>query len=176
MTLRAYIMPHALNVDPPKVRKVVEAPIETLKKYVGSYALNLFFKFTVTLIGDQLKVKLTGQDAYPVYPSSPTESTKEPRGRSESPNGVGSLLPLETFASEPISPVAKGSRPLRMASQLGVGSLVTFLNATKNNVAQIRSITPNAVVVAVSRPAAKSATAARPKLSFSNIPGIMINR
>jgi serine-type D-Ala-D-Ala carboxypeptidase/endopeptidase len=62
-----------MDVDPPKVREVVEAPIETLKKYVGSYALNLIFKFTVTLEGDQLKVKLTGQDAYPVYPSSPTE-------------------------------------------------------------------------------------------------------
>jgi D-alanyl-D-alanine-carboxypeptidase/D-alanyl-D-alanine-endopeptidase len=62
-----------MNVDPPNVREVVAVPVETLKKYVGSYSLNFFMKFTVTLEGDHLKVKLTGQDAYPVYASSPTE-------------------------------------------------------------------------------------------------------
>jgi serine-type D-Ala-D-Ala carboxypeptidase/endopeptidase len=62
-----------MDVDPPKVREVVDVPVETLKKYVGSYSLNFFMKFTVTLEKDHLKVKLTGQDAYPVYASSPTE-------------------------------------------------------------------------------------------------------
>ena len=62
-----------MNVDPPNVREVVAVPVETLKKYVGSYSLNFFMKFTVTLEKDHLKVKLTGQDAYPVYASSPTE-------------------------------------------------------------------------------------------------------
>jgi D-alanyl-D-alanine-carboxypeptidase/D-alanyl-D-alanine-endopeptidase len=62
-----------MNVEPINVRKVVEVPLETLEKYVGTYSLNLLMKFTVTLDGEQLKVKLTGQDAYPVYPSSPTE-------------------------------------------------------------------------------------------------------
>ncbi len=62
-----------MKVDPPKVREVVDVPVETLEKYVGSYSLNFFMKFTVTLDGDHLKVKLTGQDAYPIYASSPTE-------------------------------------------------------------------------------------------------------
>ena len=62
-----------MTVDPPKVREVVEVPVETLEKYVGSYSLNFFMKFTVTLDGDRLNVKLTGQDAFPIYPSSPTE-------------------------------------------------------------------------------------------------------
>jgi len=62
-----------MNVDPPQVREVVDVPVETLQKYVGSYSLNFFMKFTVTLEGDRLNVKLTGQDAFPIYPSSPTE-------------------------------------------------------------------------------------------------------
>lgn len=62
-----------MHVDPPEVRQIVDVPVETLEKYVGSYSLNFFMKFTVTLDGDRLKVKLTGQDAFPIYPSSPTE-------------------------------------------------------------------------------------------------------
>jgi len=62
-----------MDVDPPEVREVVDVPVETLEKYVGSYSLNFFMKFTVTLDGDRLKVKLTGQDAYPIYPRSPTK-------------------------------------------------------------------------------------------------------
>lgn len=62
-----------MEVDPPQVREVVDVPVETLQKYVGSYSLNFFMKFTVTLDGDRLNVKLTGQDAFPIYPSSPTE-------------------------------------------------------------------------------------------------------
>jgi serine-type D-Ala-D-Ala carboxypeptidase/endopeptidase len=62
-----------MNVDPPEVRKVADVPVETLKKYVGTYSLNPLLKFTVTLQGDQLMVKLTGQEAFPVYPESPTK-------------------------------------------------------------------------------------------------------
>lgn len=62
-----------MDVAPPDVRKVVDVPVETLKKYVGTYSLNFIMKLTVTLDGDQLKVKLAGQDAYPIYPTSPTE-------------------------------------------------------------------------------------------------------
>ncbi|MBL9163508.1 MAG: serine hydrolase [Planctomycetaceae bacterium] len=62
-----------MKVEPVKVRQIVDIPVETLQKYVGSYSLNFFMKFTVTLDGDRLKVKLTGQDAFPIYPSSPTE-------------------------------------------------------------------------------------------------------
>lgn len=62
-----------MNVAPPDVRKVADVPVETLKKYVGTYSLNFIMKFTVTLDGDRLLVKLTGQDAFPIYPTSPTE-------------------------------------------------------------------------------------------------------
>ena len=62
-----------MKVEPLAMRKVVDVPVETLKRYVGKYPLSLFFILNVTLEGDQLKVQATGQDAFPIYPSSDTE-------------------------------------------------------------------------------------------------------
>ncbi|WP_428304598.1 serine hydrolase [Lacipirellula sp.] len=62
-----------MQVEPLAMRKVVDMPVETLKKYVGKYPLSLLFALNVTLDGEQLKVQATGQDAFPIYPSSETE-------------------------------------------------------------------------------------------------------
>lgn len=62
-----------MDVPPPDVRKVVDVPLETLKKYVGVYSLNFFFAITITLEEGRLMARVTLQDAAPIYPSSETE-------------------------------------------------------------------------------------------------------
>ena len=44
----------------------------TLERYVGQYQLAPGAVITVTRKGTQLEAQLTGQPAFPVYPSSPT--------------------------------------------------------------------------------------------------------
>ena len=57
----------------PPVRTEVPLDPAALQKYVGKYELAPGVQFDVTLADGQLKVKLTGQPAFPVYPESETK-------------------------------------------------------------------------------------------------------
>lgn len=56
---------------PAKLTEVV-VPVETLKKYVGEYALAPTFILTVTLEGNQLITQATGQQKIPIFAKSQT--------------------------------------------------------------------------------------------------------
>jgi CubicO group peptidase (beta-lactamase class C family) len=57
---------------PPARQEITVAP-EVLQSYVGQYQFAPGVVLTVTLAGTQLSAQLTGQPAFPVYASTPTE-------------------------------------------------------------------------------------------------------
>ncbi|HNY43017.1 MAG TPA: serine hydrolase, partial [Bryobacteraceae bacterium] len=66
------------SVDLPKAPEAVKLPVETLKQYVGEYALSPTFILTVTLEGDSLITQATGQPKIAIYPKNETTfSAKE---------------------------------------------------------------------------------------------------
>lgn len=65
------------NIDLPKALETLKLPVETLKQYVGEYALSPTFILTVALEGDTLVTQATGQPKFAVYPKN--ETTFSPR-------------------------------------------------------------------------------------------------
>lgn len=57
----------------PKVRTAITLPPNELQKFVGQYQLNPHLIFTVSLAGDQLTVRGTGQPSFPIFPESKNE-------------------------------------------------------------------------------------------------------
>lgn len=57
----------------PVERKEVALPDEVLGKYVGLYTLSPQARFTVIQVGNELRVRLTGQRFLPVFPSAKDE-------------------------------------------------------------------------------------------------------
>jgi CubicO group peptidase (beta-lactamase class C family) len=53
-------------------RKEVVVPIDTLKKYLGSYQFAPDMNMVITLDGDQLMIELPGQSKFPLLAESPT--------------------------------------------------------------------------------------------------------
>ncbi|GAC1659632.1 MAG: serine hydrolase [Vulcanimicrobiaceae bacterium] len=66
--IRKGVMEKIAPTPPKPYPPVVAQDVQTLQSYVGTYAASPDVSFTVTLAGEQLMVRLTGQDAYPVYP------------------------------------------------------------------------------------------------------------
>jgi CubicO group peptidase (beta-lactamase class C family) len=64
---------HGKEVKLPTPRKVVTVPVEKLKEYVGTYALNPNFELAVTLEGEQLMTQATRQPKFPVFAESETK-------------------------------------------------------------------------------------------------------
>jgi CubicO group peptidase (beta-lactamase class C family) len=55
------------KVELPPERKAIEVPADVLKNNVGVYALAPGVDITITLDGDQLKLQVTGQPAFPLF-------------------------------------------------------------------------------------------------------------
>lgn len=64
------LMPRAA---PPKLRTAIDVPSATLARYVGSYPLTPTFVIDVTLVGNALYERATGQQALRLWPESETE-------------------------------------------------------------------------------------------------------
>lgn len=61
------------TVTPPKVRKVVTLPEDSLDDYPGKFELAPGVILEITRDGARFKVQLTGQAAYPIYPEAKDE-------------------------------------------------------------------------------------------------------
>jgi len=64
---------HGKEVKLPTPRTVVSVPVEKLKQYVGTYALNPNFEIAIMLEGDQLMTQATKQPKFPVFAESDTK-------------------------------------------------------------------------------------------------------
>ena len=61
------------SIEKPAERKAVIVPVEKLKQYVGTYALNPNFEIAVTLEGEQLMEQATRQPKFPIFAESETK-------------------------------------------------------------------------------------------------------
>jgi CubicO group peptidase (beta-lactamase class C family) len=61
------------TVEPPRLPVPMAVDEKILESYVGEYKLGLVSWFTIKKYGDHLTAKLTGQDAFGIYPLSSTE-------------------------------------------------------------------------------------------------------
>lgn len=61
------------KVETPPEPKVVAVPVEKLKEYVGTYALNPNLEIAITLEGEQLMEQATRQPQAPIFPESETK-------------------------------------------------------------------------------------------------------
>lgn len=59
--------------EPPKTRTVIELPASTLARYVGLYQLAPNFSIEMTLKGDELHTRATGQGEFRLWPESESE-------------------------------------------------------------------------------------------------------
>lgn len=63
---RMYLKPNA------ELNRAIALPAEALKKFVGRYQLKPQVFITISRAGDQLSLQVTGQPAFPIYPTSKT--------------------------------------------------------------------------------------------------------
>ena len=69
-----HILDPAIPLAPqPRLRTAVAIDPALYAGYVGDYVLGLGMVLTVTREGDQLLARLTGQDAFPIFPESETQ-------------------------------------------------------------------------------------------------------
>lgn len=66
-------LPLAPKMEPPKARTAIALPASTLARYVGVYQLAPHFSLEMTLKGDELHTRATGQEELRLWPESESD-------------------------------------------------------------------------------------------------------
>ncbi|MEE9125760.1 MAG: DUF3471 domain-containing protein, partial [Planctomycetota bacterium] len=69
---KVFLLVLGRKVRPIQIRKAVRVDRKVLERYVGEYRLTPHAKFTITLEGDHLFARLTGQSVVRIYASTKT--------------------------------------------------------------------------------------------------------